>query len=253
MKGYAALAGALIGLLATRHWVGAVIGAIVGWLIEAGLFRFGGFGFGRARDPHAPTIALFQLLGRLAKADGRVDTSEIAVCQQLIQRLGLDDGGRRAAVEAFQNGKRADLDLAPAYAELRMARPHAPLFLDLFVEMALADGRIDPEERRLLGKYAWMLGVRDSALEQLLARRAGRRRGMAGATSQADPYAVLGIDRQASEAEIRRAFRKLMSRHHPDKLAANGAAPETIRLAQERTQNILAAYEQIKAARGMRG
>lgn len=251
MRGYGALIGALVGFLVTRHWLGAISGAIVGLLFDAGLLRFGWGGGGR--DPNAPLIALFQLLGRLAKADGRVDESEIAVCEHLMQRLGLDGARRHAAVEAFQHGKREDVDLASAYAELRLSRQHAPMFLEIFVEMALADGRIEPEERRLLGKFAWMLGIRESVLELLIARRSGRRRNASdAASSDSDPYTVLGIDRKASEAEIRRAFRKLMSRHHPDKLAANGAAPEMVRLAQARTQEIIAAYERIKSARGMR-
>jgi DnaJ like chaperone protein len=251
MKGCAALIGAAVGLLVSRHWLGALVGAIVGLLVGAGLFRPGGL-IGRLRDDHEPMDAVFVLLGRLAKTDGRVDESEIASCERLMQRLGLNERGRRAAVASFQRGKQLETDLSPAFAVLRQSRRHAPLFLEIFIDMALADGRIDPEERRLLGKFAWMLGVRESTLEMLLTRRAGGGRG-AGSTDGSDPYAVLGLDRQASDDEVRRCFRKLMSRHHPDKLAASGAAPEMVKLAQERTQEILAAYEKIKAARGLHG
>lgn len=248
MNYLAPLIGAVIGLLMTRHWLGALVGAALGWLGGQGWL---GLDPRRApRSAQAPLTAMFALLGRLAKADGRVGGEEIAVCERLMQRLGLDERARRAAVEAFQDGKRADFDLAPAYAELRQSRRHAPLFLDVFVEMALADGRIDAEERRLLGKYAWMLGVRESALEALLDARLRQKRGGAG-NGVRDPYAVLGIGQQAGQAEVRRAFRKLMSQHHPDKLAARGASPEMVKLAQERTQEIIAAYEQIKSARGM--
>ena len=69
---------------------------------------------------------------------------------------------------------------------------------------------------------------------------------------QDDPYAVLGVQRTASDADVRHAFRKLVSQHHPDKLAARGSAPEVIKLAQQRTQQILAAYENIRTARGMK-
>lgn len=250
MKGYAALIGALAGLLVSKHWIGALVGAAVGLLVDAGFFRIGGL-FGRANDSQEPITAVFVLLGRLAKADGRVDESEIALCERLMQRLGLSERARRTAVEAFQRGKQLETDLSAAFAALRQSRRHAPLFLEIFIDMALADGRVDPEERRLLGKFAWMLGVRESALEMLLARRAGSRRGSNGIDTS-DPYAVLGLDRQASDDDVRRTFRKLMSRHHPDKLAASGAAPEVVKLAQERTQEILAAYEKIKAARGLR-
>lgn len=247
MNHVGALVGALLGLLLTRNPAGAVIGAVLGAIL-AGLWRSGVLA-GRARD--GTTVAMFALLGRLARADGRVDETEIALAESLMQRLALDAEGRRAAVEAFQRGKRDEADLAADYAQLRGARRHAPLLLDVFVDMALADGRLDPAERRLLGKYAWMLGVREAMLDALLARRQ-RGRPAAGAVV-ADPYTVLGISQDASDAEVRRTFRRLMSRHHPDKLAATGAAPDMIRLAQERTQAIIAAYDAIKSQRGLRG
>lgn len=247
MNWWAPALGALLGLLLSRHWTGAVLGAVIVWLITSGLWR----GALRSARP-SPVVVLFTLLGRLAKIDGRVCESEIALCEQLMQRLGLDRNARRLAIEAFHAGKNPDHDLTPVYVMLRGLRAQAPLFLEVFVEMAFADGRLDPAERQLLGKYAWMLGVREAGLERLLERRSGSRRsGASSGPATIDPYAVLGVDRRASDSEIRHAFRKLISQHHPDKLAARGAAPEVVRLAQERSQQIIAAYEQIKSRRGM--
>jgi DnaJ like chaperone protein len=65
-----------------------------------------------------------------------------------------------------------------------------------------------------------------------------------------DPYAVLAIDRTANEHEIKRAYRKLMSQHHPDKL---GDVPDELkRRAEERAREINAAYERIKGERGFK-
>lgn len=239
--------GFVLGLLLSRHWIGGVLGAALAWLLASGLWR------GALRSPSLPpAVVLFTLLGRLAKADGRVCEREIALCEQLMVRLALDDDTRRAAIEAFHAGKNPAHDLTPAYVVLRQLRAQAPLFLEVFVEMALADGRVDAAERQLLGKYAWMLGVREASLDALLQRRTGGTRGAGrGQSVTADPYVVLGLSRTAGDDEVRRAFRKLISQHHPDKLAASGAAPETVRLAQERSQQIIAAYEQIKSLRGM--
>lgn len=241
-----ALFGSIAGMLLTRHWLGAIVGALLGMLItaawQAGLFR--------RRASGSSTAALFALLGRLARADGRVDEAEVACAESLMRRLGLDAAGRRVAVEAFQRGKDASADLSDDHAQLRGGRGQALLLLDVFIDMALADGRIDAAERKLLGRYAWMLGLRESALEALLARR---QRGPHRHGTREDPYAVLGVDSSASDAEVRRAYRRLMSQHHPDKRVAAGASPEMVRLAQERSQAILAAWEAIKSARGLRG
>ncbi len=249
MKALATLIGAVLGLVVVRHWIGAVAGAGLGWLIGSGVLRrlLTGLAAGRSA---AVMPAVFVLLGRLARADGHVSEAEIALCERLMQRLHLDTAARQAAIAAFNAGKREQTDLSAAFATLRDARRHAGLFLEVFVDMALADGELHADERRLLGKYTWMLGLRESALEAVLARhgRPGpRRHGDDG-----DPYVVLGLPPGASDAEIRRAYRRLVSEHHPDKLAARGAAPETIRLAQQRTQAILAAYERLKSIRGMK-
>jgi DnaJ like chaperone protein len=243
-----ALLGGIAGLLLTRHWLGALAGALIGFVASVA-WQAGAF---RARSAADSTGALFALLGRLARADGRVDETEIAFAETLMRRLGLDAAGRRVAVDAFQRGKDAQADLAGDYAQLRGGRGQAMLLLDVFIDMALADGRLDAAERKLLGRYAWMLGVRESALEALLARRQRGSRASADGAAL-DPYAVLGVERTASDAEVRRAFRRLMSRHHPDKRVAAGASPEMVRLAQERSQAIIAAWEAIKSARGLRG
>lgn len=240
--------GALLGVLLGRHPLAAALGAGLGWLLAAVVLpRL--LGTGGA----SPVPALFMVLGRIAKVDGRVDASEIAVCERLMERLALDARARAEAVAAFNAGKQDDAVLDRAWADLRRARAHAPLFLEVFIDMALADGVLAPEERRLLGRCAWMLGVRESTLELMLHRRRRGRPGQAPAdAADDDPYAVLGLDHRASDAEVRRAYRTLVSRHHPDRMTARGEAPETIRLAQTRTQAILAAYERIRSARGMR-
>lgn len=250
MNRLALVLGGVLGLLFSRHPLGAAIGAGLGWLLAAfvvpRLLRHGGV---------SPVPALFTVLGRLAKVDGRVDASEIAVCERLMARLGLDARGRADAVAAFNAGKHEEAVPEAAWVALRRSRAHAPLFLEVFIDMALADGVLAPEERRLLGRCAWMLGVRETTLELMLHRRRhGARTGQApgDAAADDDPYAVLGLDHRASDAEVRRAYRSLVSRHHPDRMTARGEAPETIRLAQARTQAILAAYERIRSARGMR-
>ena len=61
-------------------------------------------------------------------------------------------------------------------------------------------------------------------------------------------YKILGVNKGSSEAEIKKAYRRLMSQHHPDKLVAKGLPDEMIALATEKTQEIRKAYDLIKAS-----
>jgi DnaJ like chaperone protein len=71
-----------------------------------------------------------------------------------------------------------------------------------------------------------------------------------GAPPGKDPYAVLGLSREASDREVKTAYRRLISQHHPDKL---GDVPEELkRRAEERAREIIAAYEKIRAERGFK-
>ncbi len=243
------LTGALLGLLLTRHWLGALVGALLAQPVLR-TWRDWRSGAPASRSNSALT-AVFSLLGQLAKADGRVCEREIAFCEQVMQRLALDERGRRVAIAAFNTGKQPGYDALLAHVQLRQARSQSLLFLELFVELAFADGELHAGETQLLRRICRMLGLREWTLQRMLEQRRTGRPARPTRPAAPDPYAVLGVDRRAGTDEIRRAFRKLMSRHHPDKLAAAGASPEAIALAQERTAKLLAAWEQIKKARGV--
>lgn len=68
----------------------------------------------------------------------------------------------------------------------------------------------------------------------------------------ADAYNVLGVDESASAQEVKRAYRKLMSEHHPDKLAAKGLPPEMMELAKQKAQELQAAYDLIRKEKGFK-
>jgi DnaJ like chaperone protein len=132
------------------------------------------------------------------------------------------------------------------------------LFLQLQVMAVVADGRVDPAEHVMLVRIARRLGLNEtdvSRLEALLRATTGRRSGPGGRPTKdllADAYTALGVTPDSTNAEIKRAYRKLISQNHPDKLAGRGL-PESMRpVAEERSRELNAAYDLLKDARNIK-
>lgn len=127
--------------------------------------------------------------------------------------------------------------------------------------IARADGVVHPEELKFLRKTALIFGFTEPQFERLKAihmgatggpgGRAGAGRG-AGVKTEADPYQVLGISRKASDAEVKKTYRKLIRENHPDTLIAQGMPQEFIDIANEKMAAINAAYDLIEKERGLK-
>jgi len=269
--------GGVIGLLATRTVWGAVMGALVGHLIEHSL----GFGNaseawrsshgGAAHAAHSISISdeffrtTFELMGHVAKSDGRVSEAEIDAARRLMQELKLGARETNVAMNCFRAGKSAAFDAELSVERLREACGQRYDLLRAFMELqlraALAGNDLSPPARTILTRVAERLGM--SGLEfayMEAALRARQRmygasagsRSAAGAGSLAECYAELEVDPDITDQEVTKAYRRQMSRHHPDKLVANGLPESMAQMAKEKTQRIQEAYEGIRAARGMR-
>ena len=261
------LIGAIVGFLLFRHPLGIVIGGFFGHLWDIGALRPPA-----AKSAPGSFIApLFALAGAIAKSDGRVSEQEIAATENLMARMQLSSDQRASAIDRFNAGKQPGFEVHLAIADLKSwaggRRDHAFLLHDMLLDVVYAEGPLAPNKFTLVRKLCWSLGVHDRELAALAAMRGYAyaaygadsgpdwqsrtggeepRRGPAGK----DPYAVLGLAREANEREIKRAYRKLISQHHPDKL---GDVPDELkRRAEERAREINAAYEKIQAERGFR-
>lgn len=244
-----AIIGGLIGY-AIGRLPGIIIGAALGyWLGRVLHKRLIGYGSAVQTQFLESTFAV---MGALCKADGRVTRDEIQVAETLFERLRLSPDRKAAAKTAFNRGKAADFDLDGEIDTLNRVTRGNRILLQLFLQVQLsavaADGVLHPEERRLLLRIAHRLGLPEAEIDRLEAMLRG---GEGGGQRQSldDAYKVLGVDASASDAEVKKAYRRLMSQNHPDKLAAKGL-PESMReVAEERTREIANAYERIKAAR----
>ena len=114
-----------------------------------------------------------------------------------------------------------------------------------------ADGVFDSSEHNALRDIAQKLHFPLQELESLIQQFSATKSGTKG-ISVDDAYKVLGIDKSLNDKEIKRAYRRLLAQHHPDKLVAKGLPEEMQKLANEKTQKIINAYEIIKKNRGIR-
>ena len=249
--------------------IGAIIGAIFGSLPGAIIGGLIGYGagvmlrqsvLGGLRVVQSQLIdSTFSIMGALCKADSVVTRDEIQAAERTFDTLRLQGEQREQAKAAFNRGKQPDFDVdAAADNFARISRGRGPLlqlFLQLQVMAVAADGRIHPAEHAMLVRVAQRLGLHESDVSQLeaLLRAAAGGPSAPGAPPTkdrlADAYAALGVTPDSSAAEIKRAYRKLISQNHPDKLAARGL-PESMRaVAEERSRELNSAYDLIKAAR----
>ena len=244
--------------------LGALLGASLGHSLDSGMAGRRGQDelleqqSGQQRTQAAFFTATFSIMGCLAKADGRVSAPEISLVEALIREMRLDSLQRKAAIELFNQGKRRGFDLHGVLEQFR-AECHwqttlLQMFLEIQVQAACADGRLNAAERRMLEDIAARLGVRRPDLDSIIDRIQGTRRSSRPeAFPAADPYKVLGVTRDTPTAEIRRAYRRLLSQHHPDKLVSKGLPEEMIRLANQQTHEIRAAWQAIQDERGKTG
>ena len=251
------LIGAAIGLFIAGSQ-GLFIGGLIGYVIGR---RLRSTVLGGARVMQSQFLeSTFAIMGALCKADGVVSEDEIKVAEETFRRLHLSSEQRETAKAAFHRGKASGFDLdaeADKLSSLRYGRlPLLQLFLQIQCMAIAADGKIHPAEHEMLVRLARRLGLTErdvSQLEALLRAASSGPSGTRRPNAEArlgDAYTALGLSSDASVAEIKQAYRRLMSKNHPDKLTAKGLPGSMREIAEERAREINVAYDLIKEARG---
>ena len=267
MNYWGKVVGALAGLATGRPWLIA-LGLILGHQFDRGFAdRFTKLGPDVSNDrltrlPDPFVRPLFQVMGHLAKADGRVSEDEIRAARRLMSRIGLGPAEVREAIGWFEAGKNPAFPVVETVRALRRGAARKSearaLFLRLLMEVALSKPTLHQRERAILWSICVELDigrVELAQLEAMLRAQKGFRRSAAGSADarRVDAaYETLGVDKQASNADIKKAYRRLMNRNHPDKLAGGDPEPATIAEAERRTREIRRAYEMLKSRRSIR-
>lgn len=241
-----ALLGAVVGHALDRHWRLRRWSDLPARLAE---LRTGDSGFERV---------LFLCLGRLAKASGRVSQQHLQLARDLMQQYRLDEAARLAAMRDFNEGKTAG-ELGPLVRALRKREPaRAAELLDSCWRMAVVPGQLNDEVRSLLSSWAAEAGLGQAERQRMHQRHQRTQpppRGRSAVPRQDAlnrAAALLKVNLSDTPEMIKRAYRRQLSLHHPDKLAVRGAGRAEQGNAGERIRQIQEAYELLRRHKGFR-
>ncbi|NKB62437.1 MAG: co-chaperone DjlA [Gammaproteobacteria bacterium] len=255
MSWWGKVIGGALGLLIGGP-IGALLGASLGHKLDSEFAgaadRFTAFPGNQERIQAAFFTATFTVMGHVSKADGRVSAHEISLAESVMSHMRLEDAQRRTAIDLFNKGKEKNFDvdavLLQFKRECRGRTTVMQMFLEIQIQAALSDGDFDPRETVVLENIAYVLGFSRQHLQSIINRIRG---GGAVKSSDkrlglSDAYRILGVTADTPMSEVKKAYRRLLSQNHPDKLVSKGLPEEMIKLANEKTHEIRVAWKRIQ-------
>ena len=241
---------------AAGGFIGGIIGFALGSAIDGATSqkRIGsgssdsGTGGYTTRRPYSTTeqrnsflISLLVLSTAVMKADGKVLKSELNYIKAFI-RSNFGDDAVNESLQIIKKLLQQNIDIPQACAQIRvnMISSQRLQLFHYLLGIAPADGQVSPEESSLLFTIGQNLGLNEKDIRSIM--------GMF--EPEKDPYKILEIDKTATDEEVRKAYRRMAVKFHPDKVESLGA--DVKKAAEEKFKSVQAAYEQIKKERGMR-
>ena len=251
-------------------WLGKMIGGTIGFALGGPIGAVAGAAFGhtfvdKKEDDYLRSIpgkdgvlssneeaqlvfftAAFSMLAKIAKADGRINETEIRTVEQfMIHELQLDGSGQETAKNIFRQAVSAPQefdDFARQFYSVFRYQPNIlELMLDMLFRVSAADGKVSSGEEVMLRSAVRIFGYSGRDYERLMSRY----------MKKSDPYyAVLKVDENSSNEEIKKKYRELVREYHPDKIEAKGLPEEFIKFAGDKFNEIQEAYEHIRKVRG---
>ena len=269
--------GRLLGLILggfVFHGAGLIIGLMIGYLYDAGVLRRWFYEFTGQKEKGARSYTqdiffytTFSVMGYIAKADGAVTERDIEYARSVMRQLDLDEAAKQRAIEAFHAGKQPGFNLDASLDSLKRACWYKPdllkFFLETQVHMAQTDGGLGLRAKAVIEQICRHFGIAASPFEQRSQsysqyQQTGSNRSSYQQNTETrsngfdEAYRLLGVSKEATDAEVKKAYRKQMSANHPDRLIAKGVPEEMIKIATQKTQKIKKAYDDICRARGLK-
>ncbi len=260
------LLGAAIGFY-LEEIPGGMFGIIVGYLVDKSIHALQKPGFTKINPADLAQLqrefflTTFAVMGHVASAMGKGADGNNEALNKVIARLNLPPDVHQEAIELYRQGQSQNFDLKRSILTFYNECHQQVHLLELFVEIQLLaayrDGAIHPQQNQILLTIAKMLQLSradyDRILSTIRAEDHFAREKMSGVAddsgSDADAYAILYLSPNATNEEIKKAYRRLTSMHHPDKLVAKGLPEEMLKIAEDKTREIRIAYERIRAIR----
>lgn len=226
----------------------------------------------------SPTLFLtiaFEVLGHLSKAKGQVTQDDIHIATQFMDQLQLDSEKRKLAQSSFNRGKAVDYPLQERlnelYVQYRYRKKVLNIFCEHLIRAAISDGSLHAKEEQILYTVAQAFHIPRAKMaiyiqmimasyqfqrgQQYQHNHQYQQQGFQRPSGQNDinnAFKILGVEPTADNTTIKRAYRKLMNEHHPDKLVSKGLPKEMLEAEKKRAQEIQAAYDLIKTHKGFK-
>ncbi|MCK5156194.1 MAG: co-chaperone DjlA [Spirochaetales bacterium] len=258
-------------------WIGKIIGGTVGFMLGGPLGMIAGAVFGNVFD-HAPQqtsgvkaafgqqsktagsqeqaqmvffVGAFSMLAGIASADGTISYAERKKVEEFIRKdLKLDPQSSTIAMQVFETAGSSSGSFSQFatqfYDSFKYNRQMLDLMIDIFYRVSYADGRMSAAEETLIN-----LAGRIFQINQEKMRTIKQQYGTGNAAGSARAFAVLGVTANASNDEIKKSYRKLVSEYHPDKISSKGLPEEFVTFASDKFREIQAAYEELRVSRSL--
>ena len=203
-------------------------------------------------------MSMFLVMGKLSKMDGRVTANEIKYASSIMRLLGLSNYERKRAIAYFDQGKKRNSEPAEFVEELASligkGSSLARLFLKIQCRHALVKGSLRLKEKVLLRDLAEILGFQKSQFTNIcceltgaIANKTNHSRGL-----QKEAYLILQLEPEVEDSEIKRAYLRMMSKYHPDKVVSENLTEESLKELHNKAMAIRNAYEALCGIRKLR-